>query len=102
MPRVRNKTKALLEKARESAYLIPMAFAMAFSEDQSQEKSDALFQQYFENAITDSNAPRTPSDIKVKLEKKDGSWIVKPDDELLNALTGNAAKALGELEKISP
>jgi len=79
--------------------LLPMAFAMAFSEDQSQEKSDALFQQYFENAINDPNAPMTPSDIKVKLEKKDGSWIVKPGDELLNALTGNMAKAFGELDK---
>lgn len=79
--------------------LLPMVFAMAFSEDQSQEKSDALFQQYFENAINDPNAPMTTSDVKVKLEKKDGSWIVKPDDELLNALTGNMAKAFGELDK---
>lgn len=79
--------------------LLPMAFAMAFSEGQSQEKSDALFQQYFENAINDPNAPMTTSNIKVKLEKKDGSWVVKPDDELLNALTGNMAKAFGELDK---
>jgi hypothetical protein len=40
----------------------------------------------------------TTSDIKVKLEKKDGSWIVKPYDELLNALTGNIAKAFDELD----
>ncbi|MDN5363984.1 MAG: hypothetical protein PWQ91_1045 [Eubacteriales bacterium] len=79
--------------------LLPMTFAMALSEDQSQEKSDALFQQYFENAINDPNAPMTTSNIKVKLEKKDGSWIVKPDNELLNALTGNMAKAFGELDK---
>ncbi len=78
--------------------LLPMAFAMAFSENQSQEKTDALFQQYFENAINDPNAPMTTSDVKVKLEKKDGSWIVKPDDELLNALTGNMTKAFDELD----
>jgi len=29
-----------------------------------------LFQQYFENAINDPNAPMTTSDVKVTLEKK--------------------------------
>jgi len=79
--------------------LLPMAFAMAFSEDQSQEETDTFIQQYFENAISDPNGPITTSDIKITLEKKDGSWVIQPNDELFNALTGNVAKAFAELEK---
>jgi len=78
--------------------LLSMAFAMAFSEGQSQEETDAFLLQYFENAINDPNAPMTTSEIKVILEKKEGSWIVKPDDALANALTGNMGKAFAEIE----
>lgn len=79
--------------------LLPMAFAMAFSQDQSQEKTDALFQQYFENAINDPNAPMVTSDVQIKLQKKDGSWVVVPDESFVNAITGNMAKAFAGLEK---
>lgn len=79
--------------------IMPMAFAMAFSEDQSQEQTDALFQQYFENAISDPNAPMVTSDVDISLEKKDGSWVVILDDALVNALTGNMAKAFAGLKK---
>ena len=79
--------------------LIPMAFAMAFSEEEADDKMDAMIQQYFENAISDPNAPMTVSDTQIKLEKIDGTWFVIPDDELINALTGNLEKAFASLEE---
>lgn len=77
--------------------LLPVAFAMAFSQEQSSQNTEALFEQYFENAIKDPNAPMVTSDITVQLERKNGSWVIKPDDALLNAITGNLAKAFSEL-----
>lgn len=77
--------------------LLPMAFAMAFSQEQSSQSAEALFEQYFENAIKDPNAPMVTSDITVQLERKDGSWVIKPDDALLNAITGNLAEAFSQL-----
>ena len=78
--------------------LLPMAFAMAFSEDNSEDQMDAMFQQYFENAISDPNAPMAVSDVQVSLEKKDGAWLITPDDALSSALTGNMEKAFAGLE----
>ncbi|NLO88837.1 MAG: DUF4878 domain-containing protein [Clostridia bacterium] len=78
--------------------LLPMAFAMAFSKEQSEEETNALFEQYFENAINDPNASMTTSEVNFILEKKEGSWVVVPNEELLNALTGNMGKAFAEME----
>ncbi len=82
---VRIVTKSLTE-------LIPMAFAMAFS-DGGDDEMDAFVEQYFTNSISDPNAPTTTTKVDIKLSKVDGKWLVVPDDKLLNAMTGNIVKA---------
>jgi len=78
--------------------LMSMAFAMFFSQEvASQDEIDALFMQYFENAIKDPEAPMVESNISIKLEKKGAGWVIVPDDELANALTGNMTKAFAEI-----
>jgi len=79
--------------------LSTIGFVMALSEEQSQENISALFQQYFENAMSDPSAPMVVSDIQIKLEKKEGSWTVLPDDALVNAITSNLPEAFAWLEE---
>jgi len=68
---------------------------MGFLEDLSQEEINILFQHYFESAVNDPNAPMTTLNVKIELKKKDNSWVLKLNDELLNALTGNVVKTFG-------
>ncbi|GAW91188.1 DUF4352 domain-containing protein [Calderihabitans maritimus] len=74
--------------------MLPMAFAAAFSESTSQEAVDKMLEQYLENSISDPNAPMTTSQVKINLVKANGTWKISQDnDDLLNAVTGNIAKA---------
>ncbi len=73
--------------------LMPVAFASAFSEKPEAENMDLLAEQYFMNAITDPNVPMTTNEVTINLTKKDGKWLIVPNDDLVNALTGN----IGEL-----
>jgi len=75
--------------------IMPLAFASAFDENSS-EKIEELTDQYFMNAISDPDAPTITSEVTVKLVKEEGKWLIEPDDDLLNAMTGNAGK-LAEL-----
>ncbi len=72
--------------------IMPLAFASAFDEDADDSNIEELTEQYFENALSDPDAPTVTSDITIKLVKEDGDWLIVPDDDLLNALTGNAGK----------
>lgn len=78
--------------------IMSIALAAAFSEEGStEEEMNALFVQYFENAIKDPGAPMVESDIKIKLEKENSKWMIVPDEELAHALTGNIMKAFAEI-----
>lgn len=76
---------------------MPAAFALAFSGGGSEEQIEALFMESFQRNIEDKDAPMLTSDVTVHLEKKDGSWIITPDDSLINALTGSLEAAWAEL-----
>lgn len=41
------------------------------------------------NSINDPNAPKIKTNITVKLVKGDNGWLIEPDEELANALSGN-------------
>ncbi len=75
--------------------LIPLAFASAFSEDQSEEDMDKLAEQYLMDAISDENAPTVTTEVNINLQKQDGTWKIVPDDNFINALTGNLGKLEG-------
>lgn len=73
--------------------LMPMAFAMAFSDNP--DELDTLAEQYMMNSLSDPNAPTTVTNVDIALKKVDNQWLIVPDDALLNSITGNAAKAFG-------
>ncbi len=64
--------------------IMPLAFAS--------DKIEELTEQYFISAMSDPNAPTITSEVTIKLVKENGDWLVVPDDDLLNAMTGNAGK----------
>lgn len=80
--------------------LMGIAFATAFSDDSQQLDMEKLTQQYFLNSVSDPNAPMVTTEVDIKLIKKDNAWYIQANDDLLNAITGNMAKAFGELQKI--
>lgn len=71
--------------------LMPLAFAAAFSDNPDSEM-DNLADQYFKNALSDPNAPMVTNDVVINMTKLDGKWVIIPDDNLTNALCGNAGK----------
>lgn len=86
---VRIATKAMSE-------LMPLAFAAAFSETDNNEM-DAMMNQYLENSILDPQAPKVTTDVNVNLVKTNNGWkIAEDNDDLFNAITGNAAKAFNK------
>lgn len=50
--------------------LMPMAFALAFS-DAGEDEMDTMFEQYLMNSISDPNAPTTTTNVTITLEKLD-------------------------------
>jgi hypothetical protein len=72
--------------------ILPLAFASAFDENSNDDKIEELTEQYFDNAMSDPDAPTVTNEVTIKLVKEKGGWLIVPDDDLLNALTGNAGK----------
>jgi hypothetical protein len=80
--------------------LLPTFMAQALSGNQtSDEESQKLVDQYFSNSINDPKAEMTATEITINLVKSDDkkSWIIVPNDDLLNAMTGNLQKAFASL-----
>lgn len=71
--------------------IMPLAFAAAF-DDNSDDKIQKLTEQYLESALSDPDVPTVTNEVTIKLVKEEGNWLIVPDDDLLNALTGNAGK----------
>lgn len=79
--------------------IMPLAFASAFSNDGSQDM-DSLMEQYMLNSMSDPNAPIISTNTVINLVKTDKGWKVSQDnDELFNAITGNAMKAFANAEQ---
>ncbi|QAA30542.1 DUF4878 domain-containing protein [Clostridium manihotivorum] len=73
--------------------LMPTLMAQALSGDKPDEKKqNEMMLQYMVNSINDPNAPKTQTDVTLELVKDGNQWLVKPTDDLLNALTGNYDK----------
>lgn len=79
--------------------VMPMAFASAFSGDNDKKKIDEMVNQYMVNALKNPNAPMTTTEAKFTLKKTNGTWLITPDEDLANALTGNLIKAFSQFEK---
>lgn len=79
--------------------LLPALFVQALSGDNAQQDNDKLFEQYFINSISDPNVSLTTSEIDIKLikDKNKKTWLIQPDDNLSNAMTGNFEKAINSI-----
>ncbi len=70
--------------------ILPNLIDEAFSQGKIDEKKQqAVIIQHMLNSINDPNAPKIKTNITVKLVKGDNGWIIEPDEELANALSGN-------------
>ena len=77
----------------------PTLMAAAFAN--KGDNAEAQLMQSFLNAINDPNAPKTTTDVDIKLIKGDKSWLIEPTDDLLGALTGNMNKAFNNNQNSS-
>lgn len=76
--------------------LLPTLMAKTLSgEDQNEAETEKLINQYFTNSINDPSASKTTTDITINLVKSEDkkSWLIDPNDDLLNAMTGNLQNA---------
>ncbi|MHB9924958.1 DUF4878 domain-containing protein [Clostridium botulinum] len=70
--------------------ILPNLIDEAFSQGKIDEKKQqAVIIQHMLNSINDPNAPKIKTNINVKLVKGDKGWLIEPDEELANALSGN-------------
>lgn len=80
--------------AKMMSELLPTLMAQSFSSEKPDEKKqNDMILQYMLNSINDPNAPKTETEVTIKLVKDKKGWLIEPNDDLLNALTGNLEKA---------
>ncbi|AYF54708.1 DUF4878 domain-containing protein [Clostridium botulinum C] len=78
--------------------LFPTIMAQTFSQEKIDEKKqDTMIYESMLNSINNHNAPKTKTDVTIKLVKDNNDWMIELTDELLNILTGNFYTAFGEL-----
>lgn len=78
--------------------LFPTIMAETFSQEKIDEKKqDTMIYESMLNSINNPNAPKTKTDVTIKLLKDNNDWMIELTDELLNILTGNFYTAFGEL-----
>ena len=74
--------------------LLPTLMVQAFSgQPIDEDKQEEAIMQYYLNAINSPTAPKTVTEIEVKLVKEKNGWLIEPNDDLLDAMTGNMQKA---------
>ncbi len=74
--------------------LLPTLMAQAFSgQPINEDKQDEAIMQYYLNAINSPTAPKTVTEIEIKLVKEKEGWLIEPTDNLFDAMTGNIQKA---------
>ena len=57
--------------------------------------------QYLTEKVKDSKSPKTKTNIKINLVKEKDNWLIKTDDNLINAIIGNLEKAANILKEES-
>lgn len=79
--------------------LFALAFTNAFSQDTNNQDMDKIAEQYFEDSLSDPNVPMATNVVEFTLKKQDKTWIIVPDDDLINALMGNIGEAFEAFEQ---
>ena len=79
------------------ADMLPTLFTQAMSGKENAVQAQIMTA--FGNSINDPNAPKTTTDLDIKLIKGDTGWLIEANDDLQNALTGNLSKAFANDSK---
>ncbi len=78
--------------------LLPTLMAQSFSEEKVDEKKQQeVIIQHMLNSINDPNAAKTKTDVTIKLVKDGKEWLIEPNEQLADALTGNFYSAVQKL-----
>ncbi|AJA50032.1 hypothetical protein CPAST_c40020 [Clostridium pasteurianum DSM 525 = ATCC 6013] len=79
--------------------LMPSLLASAFSNANSDDAKNQVIQTFI-NDLNDPNASKTTTEVDIKLVKDNKSgWLIEPNDDLVNAITGNFNKAFANNNK---
>ncbi|QEK11651.1 DUF4878 domain-containing protein [Crassaminicella thermophila] len=92
VPNLGKVTRELIQEA------FTLALSNAFSENNNQDKMDSMIETMFLDKINSEDIPMVKKNVNIHLVKQDNSWIIKADEDLVNAITGNLiemAKAFG-------
>ncbi len=69
--------------------IIPLAFANAFNEDASDDEMDKLMDTMLIDKLNSDDIPMVKKTININLVKEEGQWLIEPDDDFYDAITGN-------------
>jgi len=92
------KTKVTsIDMPRTSSKLMSDMMSLILAQSLSDNKVDEAKQtemitQSFINALNDPNVAKTTTEVDIELVKEGKKWLVVPNDELLDAITGNISK----------
>lgn len=81
------------------ADMLPTLFAQAMAGNK--DDTQAQLMTALTNSINDPNAPKTTTEVDIKLAKGDKGWLIVANDDLINALTGNMKKAFADTDSVS-
>lgn len=59
----------------------------------SEEAMEKIVMEHFTERLSSSTTPLVETEINIQLYKNDGKWYIIPDEELLNAISGNLVMA---------
>ncbi|EJO5347241.1 DUF4878 domain-containing protein [Clostridium botulinum] len=79
--------------------VLPDIMSKAFSQKKidTKKQQDAVIQNMLKS-INDPNAPKIKTNVSIKLVKDDNGWIIEPDEELANAVSGNFYSVVKNLQ----
>ena len=66
--------------------MLPTLFALAFS-DEEEVDTDALVEKAFLDAIADPDAPKSTTEMSIKLRRVEGKWLIATGENPLSFLT---------------
>lgn len=88
-----NLGKIMTELIQEA---LPLVFASAFSEDASDDDVSDFMNTLFLDKVNSDDMPMVKKTVKINLVEENGNWLINPDNDFVNAITGNLMQ-MGEM-----
>ncbi|WP_427339579.1 DUF4878 domain-containing protein [Caloranaerobacter sp. DY30410] len=93
---VPNLGKVIAELMKEA---FTLALSSAFSDNNNQSDMDSMMETMLFDKINSEDIPMVKKIVNINLVKQDNSWVIKANEEFINAITGNLleiSKVFGE------